>query len=109
MLVVRWGFSARFGKAEDCVAVLRKWEVDVGERVGWKLGSVRVSRGVLGTSDTDIEMESRCEDLSELEDTWSDMERAPHHREYLKLLEPLIVPGSSRWTVWREMSIKPKD
>jgi hypothetical protein len=33
------------------------------------------------------------------------MERNPHHREYLKQLESVIVSGSSRWTILREVGL----
>jgi len=109
MLFVRWNFCARFGKIDDCIAVLKKWQIDVGQRVGWKVGSIRVARAVFGNSDTRLEIESRCEDLSELEETWADLEHSPLHREYVAMLEPLVVPGTNEWRVWREISLAPKD
>ncbi len=108
MFVARWSFLTRFGKVDECVAVLRKWEVDVGERIGWKLGSVRLMKSVLGTSDSEIEFETKFDCLNDLESAWGDMERAHHQQEYLRMLEGMIVPGTSRWTVYREMPLAPK-
>jgi hypothetical protein len=109
MFVARWSFSTRIGRVDDCVGLLRKWEVDVGERIGWKVGSVRLMQGVLGPPDTAIEFETRFECLSDLESAWADMDRSPHHREYLKQLDTLLVPGTSQWAVYREMKLAPKE
>jgi len=105
MFIARWQFNSRFGKVNDCVSILRKWEIDVGQRMGWKPGSVRILTGFIGTSESHVEFESRFDSLSDLEGAWGDMERAPAHREYMKMLEPLIDSGSDRWTLHREAEI----
>jgi hypothetical protein len=109
MYIARWTFDTRFGKTDDSIALLRRWEIDVGERVGWKLGSVRLLRNVMGGTDTAIEFEAHCDSLDELERTWRDMEKAPYHQEYLRKLQELIVPGTSRWSVLRQQDLAPKD
>jgi hypothetical protein len=105
MFVARWQFTSRFGKLDDTLSILRKWEIDVGERVGWKSSSVRVLTGFIGGNDSEVEFEAHIDNLTDLEATWGDMERNPHHREYLKQLESVIVSGTSRWTILREVSL----
>jgi hypothetical protein len=102
MFIARWQLSTRFGKTDECVAILRKWEIDVGQRIGWRPGSVRIASGLIGARETDIEFETRVDNLADLESSWSDMAQNPHHKDYLKKLEPLIVDGGSRWIVLRE-------
>lgn len=102
MFIARWQLSTRFGKTDECVAVLRKWEIDVGQRIGWRPGSVHVVRGLIGARETDIELETRIDSLADLESSWRDMAKNPYHAEYLKKLEPLIVDGGSRWIVLRD-------
>jgi hypothetical protein len=104
MFIARWEFTCRFGKVDDCIAILRKWEMDVGDRVGWKASSVRVLTGLVGASDSQVEFEARVDSLSDLEVVWADLERNPHHREYMKQLEQVIA-GASRWTVLREVAL----
>ncbi|MFT3767567.1 MAG: hypothetical protein QM820_19100 [Minicystis sp.] len=105
MFIARWEFTCRFGKVDDCISILRKWEMDVGDRVGWKASSVRVLTGYLGANDSQVEFEARAENLTDLEGVFGDMERNPHHREYLRQLEHVIVAGTSKWTVLREVSL----
>lgn len=105
MFIVRWEFTCRFGKVDDCISILRRWEMDVGDRVGWKANAVRVLTGFLGSNDAHIEFEARADSLSDLENVWADLERNPHHREYLKQFEHVVVAGTSKWTVMREVSL----
>lgn len=105
MFIARWQLSTRFGKTDECVAILRKWEIDVGQRIGWRPGSVRIASGVVGARQTDLEFETRVDSLADLESAWRDMGHHASHAEYLKKLEPLIVDGGSRWVVLREAEV----
>ena len=109
MFIARWQLSTRFGKTEECLAVLRKWEIDVGQRIGWRPGSIRIASGVVGAAQTDIEFETRVETLADLESAWRDMERVEQHKEYLAKLAPLLVSEGSRWVVLREFEIVNSD
>ena len=109
MFIARWQLSTRFGKTEECLAVLRKWEIDVGQRIGWRPGSIRIASGVVGAAQTDIEFETRVETLADLESAWRDMERVEQHKAYLTKLEPLLVSEGSRWVVLREFEIVNSD
>ena len=105
MFIARWQLSTRFGKTDECVALLRKWEIDVGQRIGWRPGAVRIASGVVGARQTDLEFETRVDNLADLESAWRDMANLEHHKDYLKKLEPLIVDGGSRWIVLREADV----
>ena len=109
MLVARWQFAAQFGKVDDVLSLLRKWEIDVGQRVGWKSNNVRVTVGMVGAGNSDIELEVRVDSLSDLEAAWADMERSPHHHEYIKQLGHVVVSGSNHWTVRREATLIPDE
>ncbi len=107
MFIARWQFTAKFGKMEDCVQLLRKWEVDVGQRIGWRPGAVRLLTGFVGGAESDVEFEVLFDNLTDLENAWNDRERNPYHREYMKMLEPVIVSGTNRWTILREDTVAP--
>ena len=109
MLVARWQFSAHLGKVDDVLSLLRKWEIDVGERVGWKSNNVRVTVGMVGAGNSAIEFEVRVDSLSDLEATWADMDRSPHHHEYIKQLGHVVVSGTNHWTIQREVSLFPHE
>lgn len=105
MFIARWEFTCRFGKVDDCVSIMRRWEMDVGDRIGWKANNVRVIAGFIGENDAKVEFEARAENLTDLEGVLADMDRNPHHREYMKQLEHVVVPGTSCWKVFREISL----
>jgi hypothetical protein len=109
MFVARWQFTAQFGKVDDVLSLLRKWEIDVGERVGWKSANIRVTVGVVGAGNSAIELEVRVDSLADLEAAWNDMERNPHHHEYIKQLGHVIVSGTNSWTVQREVVLIPNE
>jgi len=107
MFVARWHFTAQFGKVDDVLSLLRKWEIDVGERVGWKTSHIRLVTGVIGAGNSAVEMEVHADSLGDLEAAWNDMERNPHHHEYLKQLGTVIVSGTNHWAVLREHDLFP--
>ncbi|MCC6558110.1 MAG: hypothetical protein IT372_34615 [Polyangiaceae bacterium] len=108
MYIARWHLTSRVGHTDACIALLRKWEVDVGQRVGWKTGSIRVLAGVLGAAEGEIEFEVRIDALSDLEGAWADMAAVPYHSQYIKELETLTVSGSHRWTIHRVVEVTPE-
>jgi hypothetical protein len=105
MFVARWQLTSKFGKVEDTISLLRRWEIDVGERVGWKPSAVRLVSGFIGSSESDIEFEAHADNLADLEGAFNDMQRNPHHREYLKQLESVV--SASRWVVLRQVEVIP--
>src|SRR5262249_440467 len=99
MFIARWQFTAHAGKTDDCIAILRRWEIDVGQRIGWRSGSTRLVSGYIGPPQEQREFEGRVACLSDLDALWRDMERNDHHREYKKQLDGLIV--ANQWIVLR--------
>ena len=109
MIVARWQFTSQFGRTDDVLSILRRWEIDVGERVGWKSSSLRLVAGLVGAAPSAVELEVRLDSLADLEAAWGDMERNPHHHEYMKQLGQVIVSGTDHWTVLRELTLIPTE
>ena len=105
MYGVRWQLQARFGHLKVVQNVLRQWEFDVGQRVGWRASSIRVLQGMLGASQTQVELETRADSLSDLESSWADMEKSPHHQEAMRSLERFVVSGTDCWSVYRVLDL----
>ncbi|MFO0551251.1 MAG: hypothetical protein U0271_22875 [Polyangiaceae bacterium] len=101
MYIVRWQFQVRFGHLKDVIGLLRKWEVDVGQRVGWRASSLRVLQGLLGPSQSSIELETRADSLGDIESTFADMAKNPNHGETMLALEKYIVSGTDTWSVYQ--------
>ncbi len=99
MYVARWNLTAKFGKTEEAIALLRRWEIEVGQRIGWRPGSVRILSGFLGASLATVELEVRCDGLGEFEAAWHDMQRNPTHKEYVRMLGSVVSSGTESWTI----------
>ena len=99
MYIARWLLTAQFGHKDATIDLLRKWETDVGQRVGWRTGSIRVVSGSIGVSESHIEFEVKVDSLNDLESAWHDMGKNPYHAQYLKDLGSHIVAGSNVWQV----------
>ncbi len=77
------------------------------ERVGWKTGHLRIVTGLVGAGSSDVEVDVRVDSLADLEAAWGDMERNPHHHEHMKQLGHVLVGGTGRWTILREVDLFP--
>jgi hypothetical protein len=105
MYIARWLLTAHTGHKDAAIGLLRKWETDVGERVGWRAASIRVTSGAIGVSRSQLEFEVRIDCLSDLESAWADMEKNPYHQQYSKELDAHIV--SSAWHVLEVVELSP--
>lgn len=99
MFIARWTVDARFGKEETCMAILRKWQQEVGNKVGWK--NARMTTGSIGALESRIEIEVQVKTLAELEQSWARFGDFPYHERFSEELEPNIVSGSPKWQVFR--------
>ncbi|EYF00373.1 hypothetical protein [Chondromyces apiculatus] len=109
MYIARWQFTAREGQTDATIVLLRKWMVDVGDRIGWKPTSLRFVQGLIGDSEGHIEMEVQLDSFTDLESAWNDMKGVPYQKQHQRELEPLLVPGSMRWTLHRILDISAED
>ncbi len=109
MYIVRWQFQARFGHVKEVLGIMRKWEVDVGQRVGWRAANLRVLQGMLGSSRSTIEFETRCESLGDFEASFADMEKNLNHGEAMRALEKYVESGHDNWTVYQVVELFEND
>lgn len=109
MYVVRWEFQVRFGHLKEVLQILRQWEFDVGQRVGWRAQSLRVLQGALGDSRSTVQLETRVESMGDLEASWRDMDKNPLHGEAMKSLERFLVSGTDSWTAYEVIELFDND
>lgn len=109
MYVVRWEFQVRFGHLKEVLQILRQWEFDVGQRVGFRAQSLRVLQGALGASRSTVQLETRMESIADLESSWRDMEKNPLHAEAMKSLERFVVSGTDTWLAFQEVELFEND
>jgi hypothetical protein len=108
MYIVRLHLTAHAGQLDASVAMLRKWVIDVGDRIGFKPEALRVITGAVGAATNEIEIEAKFDALSDLESAWADMQSVPYHQQYVRDIAPLILSGSARYTIHRVVELTPE-
>jgi hypothetical protein len=101
MFIARWQIDARFGHKQKVVDMLRRWAREIGPEAGWPEGKGRILSGSIGVAEATVEHNYSVEDLAELDRVWAKLGTMEAHRKWGTELEPYIVSGSSRWTVFR--------
>jgi len=105
MYIARWTVTLLNGRLDSYLSLLRKWQIEVGMRAGWKPESVRVVTGCLGASESEVQYEVQIDDLNDLQLAWADIARNPAQPEYLNAFAAHISPGSNRWDVFQKRPI----
>jgi hypothetical protein len=98
MFIARWIIEAKFGHKEEAMSLCKRWESEVGGRVGIK---GRILTGSIGGRESRLEFESQFESLAALEKAWTEMAKLPFHKQFGKEIEPHVVSGSNRWEILR--------
>src|SRR5262245_47430571 len=105
MFVARWMIDAKFGHKDETIAIWKKWQQEVGERVGMKRSTSRVLTGSIGAAECRFEIEHQFATLADLEKAWAEMGKIPSHKQFSKELESHIVSGSNRWEILRIVEV----
>jgi len=100
MLVARWQIDARFGHKQQVIDRLKAWAQDIAPQVG--LTRSRLLTGSIGALEATVEHNWEVNSLAELEAAWAKLGALEAHRQWGKDLEPFVVSGTSRWTIFRE-------
>ena len=105
MFVARWCVDVRFGCKDEFLKMFKKWQVEVGSKIGWTQRQSRLLTGSIGAPESRFEHEVEVESLAALESAWAQLPDQPFHKQFGKELEPLIVSGSNRWEVFRVVEV----
>ena len=105
MFIARWNIDVRFGQKDQFLAVMRKWQAEVGDKIGWTKPKIRLLTGSIGANESRFEYEVTVESMEKLEKAWAQLGNFPYHKQFGKELEPLIVSGSNHWTVYRVLEL----
>lgn len=101
MFIARWIIDAKFGHKDATQALCKRWQEEVGDRLGAKPATTRVLTGSIGAAESRFEFESQFASLADLEKSWAEMAKHPFHKQFSAELEPHIVSGSNRWEILR--------
>lgn len=101
MFIARWQIDARFGHKQQAIELMKEWERDIGAKAGIDMTRSVISTGSIGALEGTIENNIAVESLAELETFFAAIAKIPAHAEWGKKLEPYVVSGTSRWSIFR--------
>ena len=99
MLIARWQIDARFGHKQNVINSIVRWTKEIAPQVGLLKG--RMLSGSIGALEATDEHNREVEDLAELERAWVKLAAIDAHKQWSKELEPDVVSGTARWSVYR--------
>jgi hypothetical protein len=99
MLVARWQIDARFGHKQRLIDSIVRWSREIAPQVGLLKG--RILSGSIGALEATVEHNWEIEDLGELERAWAKLSTIEAHRQWSLDLEPIVVSGTARWSIYR--------
>ena len=99
MLIARWQIDARFGQKQTVIESISKWTKEIAPQVGLLKG--RMLSGSIGALEATVEHNWEIESLAELETAWSKLATIEAHKHWSKALEPNVVSGTARWSIFR--------
>ena len=99
MLIARWQIDARFGHKQRVIDSIVQWAREIAPQVGLLKG--RMLSGSIGALEATVEHNWEVEDLAELECAWAKLATIEAHKQWSKDLEPDVVSGTARWSIYR--------
>ena len=99
MLIARWQIDARFGYKQKVIDSLIQWTREIAPQVGLAKGQILT--GSIGALEATVEHNWEIADLTELERAWAKLGTLEAHKKWSKDLEPNVVSGTARWSIYR--------
>lgn len=104
MFIARWSVDLKFGHKDEALALMKKWETEVGAKSGFDPAKRRLLTGSIGALESRLESEMEVESLAALEKGFAEMAKHPYQKQFGKDLEAHIVSGTNRWEIFRVAS-----
>ena len=101
MMIARWQIDARFGHKQEVIARLRTWARDIAPQAGLNVEKGWLLSASVGALEATVEHNWEVADLAELDRAWAKLATLADHAQWGKDLEPYVVSGTSRWTIFR--------
>ncbi|MBN9251263.1 MAG: hypothetical protein BGO03_09040 [Mesorhizobium sp. 61-13] len=101
MFSARWQIDAKFGHKQTVLELMRKWERDIGSKVGVEDLNFRIMTGSIGAREATIETHHEVESLAKLEEFFAKIGKIDAHAKWGKEMEPYVVSGTSLWNIYR--------
>lgn len=103
MMIARWTVDARFGCKQAALTLMQRWWKDIAPQIGWSQAQARILSASLGAPESTIQVEVEIADLVALDDAWTRLAKVPDQETWAAELQPLIVSGTTSWSVYRRI------
>ena len=101
MLIARWQFTAKFGRKDEAIRLIKEWNEQIGMQTNIDVSKERMTTGSVGTSEGLVETEFEIENLAELDAFFEKIATIKMHSEWGPKMGEVIVSGSTKWEVLR--------
>ena len=101
MMIARWQIDARFGQKQKVIDMLKDWTTRVAPQAGLDPANGQILTGSIGALEATVEHNWQIADLAELERVWATLGALPEHAQWGRNMEPHVVSGTAKWTVYR--------
>ena len=101
MMIARWQFTAKFGRKQDAIELIKEWSEQIGSQTNIEVGKERIVTGSVGASEGLVETEYEIENLSELDEFFTKIATIQMHKDWGPKMGEVIVSGSTKWEVFR--------
>ena len=100
MYICQWSLEIVFGKQKQALEIIREWGAEKFRSSEFKKSKNKVYVGNIGESPSLIIDEYEFEMLEDFTKALSQMGQ-PQFKKFSEQIEPLIVPGTQKWKVFR--------
>ena len=101
MMVARWQFTAKFGRKQKAIDLIKEWNEQIGAQTDIDVSKERIITGSVGASEGLVETEMEIESLTDLDGFFDKIATIQMHAEWGPKMGEVIVSGSTRWEVFR--------
>jgi hypothetical protein len=101
MFIARWQIDARFGHKSTVIDMMRRWERDIGRKAGTDKMNFTILTGSVGALEATVEVNHTVESLAQLESFFGAVGKDSAHAQWSKDIEPYVVSGTAKWSIYR--------
>ncbi len=101
MMIARWQFTANFGQKQRAIELIKRWNAEVGSQTNIDVSKERMITGSVGGSEGLVETEFEIDGLDDLQQFFDKIATVTIHEDWGREMGEVIVPGSTRWEVFR--------
>ena len=101
MMIARWQFTAKFGRKQEAIDLMKEWSAQIGAQTDIDMSKERVITGSVGAGEGLVESELEIDNLADLDAFFDKLATIQMHAEWGPKMGEVIVSGSTRWEVFR--------